>query len=1139
MKEFSHLHIHSDYSLLDGACSISQLVNQAYRFDMGALALTDHGNLFGAIDFYTKAKKRGIKPIIGCEVYVAPASRFRKRKQKGEGAAYHLTLLAKDKQGYCNLMELASCGYLEGFYYSPRVDKDILSQKGDGLVALSGCLKGEIASLLVQDDLERARKVCLFYRDLFGDDFYLELQSQGLEEQKKINPVLIELSRELSIPLVATNDVHYLTREDAIAQDVLLCIQTGKTLEDKDRLRFSSSEFYFRSSKEMDELFSHTPEALSNSVAIADKCSLKMELGKVYLPLYQTPTGYDLDQYLRKLCEEKLPHRYPEISPQISERMERELQIIRKMGYAGYFLVVWDFIRYAKERKIVVGPGRGSVAGSLVAYVLGITDIDPLSYGLFFERFLNPERTAMPDIDIDIEDERRGEVIEYVRQKYGQDNVAQIITFGTMAARAAVRDVGRVLGMPYGKVDRIAKFIPFNRELRVALEESSELKELMEEDEKVRSLFEIAQRIEGLTRHASTHAAGVVIAPDKLTHYTPLYRSSKDEITTQYEMHSLENIGLLKMDFLGLKTLNVINHALKLIRKNKRKELDLDEVSLEDEPTYQVLSRGETLGVFQVESRGMQDLLRKLKPQKFEDLIALLALYRPGPLHSRMVDEFISRRHGRSEVKYLHPKLEPILKETYGVILYQEQVMQIANVLAGFSLGEADILRRAMGKKKPKLMDEQREKFLEGTGRSGIQPSAARRIFELMAHFAGYGFNKSHSTGYALIAYQTAYLKANYPLEFMAALLNSERENTDKLALYISECKRMGILVLAPNINRSLTSFSVAGDRIDFGLTAIKNVGESAMSSIIEERGRDGSFTSIFDFCRRVNLQMVNKRVIQSLIRCGAFDCLSGHRSQNLAVMDQATEEASLVQRDRQRGQLSFLEALEGSEKISPTQRFPSIEEVPGRRKLLWEKELLGIYVSGHPLDRYRKRITHYLANSVRDLRTMKEGSRVRVIGVVNNLTLKRDRKGKMMAFLRLEDLTSEIEVVTFSRLYEEFASYLEEGKLVLVGGRLDMATDSPKIVAEKIIPFSKINGSNQKLHVNISEEKWENIDLKRLKDIVHSHKGRHALYLHLTNSKEQRVTIRSKTIKVGFSDEFISQLEDVLGEGCLWLSEE
>jgi len=1139
MKEFIHLHTHSDYSLLDGACSISQLINQAYRFDMSALALTDHGNLFGAIDFYTKAKKRGIKPIIGCEVYVAPTSRFKKRKEKKEEVAYHLTLLAKDRQGYSNLMELVSCGYLEGFYYSPRVDKDILSQKGEGLVVLSGCLKSEIASLLLQDDLKRAKKVCLSYQDLFGEDFYLELQWQGLEEQKKVNQVLIELSRELSIPLVATNDVHYLTREDARAQDVLLCIQTGKTLEDKDRLHLSSSEFYFRSPEEMNELFSHIPEALSNSKAIADKCNLKIELGKIHLPLYQTPAGCDLGEYLRKLCRERLPHRYPEVSHQISERMESELQIISKMGYAGYLLIVWDFIRYAKERKILVGPGRGSVAGSLVAYVLGITNIDPLSYGLFFERFLNPERTAMPDIDIDIQDERRGEVIEYVRQKYGQDNVAQIITFGTMAARAAVRDVGRVLGMPYSKVDRIAKLIPFNRELKIALEESSELKELIKEDEKVRSLFEIARRIEGLTRHASTHAAGVVIAPDKLTHYTPLYRSSKDEITTQYEMHSLENIGLLKMDFLGLKTLNVIDHSLELIRKNKGKELDLERMSLEDELTYQLLYRAETLGVFQVESRGMQDLLKKLKPRKFEDLIALLALYRPGPLHSRMVDEFINRRHGRSEVKYLHPKLEPILKETYGVILYQEQVMQIANLLAGFSLGEADILRRAMGKKRPKLMDEQREKFLEGASQKGIELSTARRIFELMAHFAGYGFNKSHSTGYALIAYQTAYLKANYPLEFMAALLNSERENTDKLALYINECKRMGIPVLPPNINRSWATFSVTRDRIDFGLTAVKNVGEAVISSIIEERRRGGSFTSIFDFCKRVDLRMANKRVMESLIRCGVFDSLPGHRSQNLAVVDQATEEASLVQRDRQRGQLSFLETLESQEKISLKERFPSIEEVPERRKLLWEKELLGIYVSGHPLDRYRKRITHYLANPIRDVRTMKEASRVRVIGVINNLTLKKDRRGKRMAFLRLEDLTSEIEVVTFSHLYEESSSYLEEGKLVLLKGRLDMAMDSPKIVAEKIVPFSKINGFSQKLHINIPEERWENIDFGRLKDIVHSHKGKHTLYLHLTDSKQQRVTIRSKTIKVRFSDELISQLEDALGEGCIWLSED
>jgi len=1138
VADFVHLHTHSDYSLLDGACSISQLVNQAYKFNMSALALTDHGNLFGAIDFYQTAKKRGIKPIIGCEVYVAPESRFKKRKTRGEETSYHLTLLVKNKQGYQNLMELVTAGFMEGFYYNPRVDKDILSQKKDGLIALSGCLKGEIPSLLQQGKFEKAKKVALFYREIYKDDFYLEIQDEDIQGQDQINQVLVDLSQKLSIPIVATNDVHYLYEEDAKAHDVLLCIQTGKTLEDAQRLRFSSTKFYFRSPKEMEEIFSQYPEALSNTKVIADKCSLELELGKIYLPLYKIPSDYDLDGYLRKLCEEGLSQRYPEVSNEIRQRLDDELKVISQAGYTGYFLIVWDFIRHAKKKGILVGPGRGSVAGSLVAYLLGITNIDPLTYGLIFERFLNPERRAMPDIDIDIQDDRRGEVIEYVKEKYGRDNVAQIITFGTMAARAAVRDVGRVLGIPYGKVDRIAKLIPFNTELKVAVEGSPQLKELISQDKKVKTLFEIAQRIEGLTRHASTHAAGIVIAPDKLTRYTPLYRTNKNEITTQYEMRSLEAIGLLKMDFLGLKTLNLIHSTLKMIKEQGREEIDLDKIPLDDKKTYELLSRGETLGVFQVESRGMQDLIKKLHPEKFEDIIALLALYRPGPLHSRMVDDFIRRKHGQSKVEYLHPKLEPILKETYGVILYQEQVMRIANVLAGFTLGEADILRRAMGKKNPKLMEEQREKFIQGAINHGVESSTAKRIFELMAHFAGYGFNKSHSAGYALISYQTAYLKANYPVEFMAALLTSERENTDKLALYINECRRMGIEVLPPDINESSSTFTVTGGKIRFGLAAIKNVGEAAISSILKARKEGGRFTSIFDFCRRVDLRAVNKRVMESLIKCGAFDSLPGYRSQNLAAIDKAIEEASQIQRDRERGQLSFLETLGRREEASTAEKFPQIEEASRERKLSWEKELLGLYVSGHPLEKYRYTIAHYTTNSIRDLKEMRDNNNVRIIGIISNFTLKRDRKGKGMAFFTLEDLESEIEVIAFSSLYEECSSYLRKDEVVLVKGRLDTAAQSPKVIAEKITPFSKVKDVSHNLHIKIREGKSKEETLKRLREILSSHKGKHTVYLHLTDPKGKKVIVKSKSIKVDFSDALISEVEDLLGERSIWLNE-
>jgi len=1144
MPYFVHLHTHTDYSLLDGACSISQLVERAFELGMPALALTDHGNLFGAVEFYQKAFSKGIKPIIGCEVYVAPVSRFKKKKSRGEDAAYHLTLLCKNKQGYKNLMELVSKGFTEGFYYNPRVDKELLSELGEGLIALSGCIKGEVPSLLLKGKVEKAYQVAKEFMEIFGDDFYFEIQATGLEEQELVNVKLKELGRQLSIPLVATNDVHYIRKEDAKAQEVLMCIQTGKTLEDTTRLRLSSSDLYFRTSEEMLEVFASDRELVYTSGEIADKCNLVLEKQKVYLPVYNPPQGYSLTDYLRKLCEEGLKKRYSSVSKEIRERLDYELNIICNMGYASYFLIVWDFIRYAKKKGILVGPGRGSVAGSLVAYLLGITEIDPLKYGLIFERFLNPERESLPDIDIDIQDERRGEVIEYVRKKYGEENVAQIITFGTMAARAAVRDVGRVLGMPYTAVDKIAKLIPPNSRLKEVVEKNSEIKELISKDNQIRVLFEIAQRIEGLTRHASIHAAGLVIAPGKLTSYTPLYRTNKNEITTQYEMHSLETIGLLKMDFLGLKTLNVIKETLDLIKRYKGREIDLKNIPLNDKTTYRVLSRGETLGVFQFESRGMQDLLKRLKPEEFEDIIAVLALYRPGPLQSGMVDDFIDRKNGRSKIKYLHPKLEPILKETYGVILYQEQVMKIANELAGFSLGEADILRRAMGKKISKLMEEQREKFIKGAVERGIDIQVAEKLFELMAYFSGYGFNKSHSTGYALISYQTAYLKANYPLEFMAALLTSEKDNTDKLTFYITECRRMGIEVLPPDINQSWDNFTVVENgvlppskkhsgKIRFGLTAIKNVGEAAISSIIKERERGGKFKSIFDFCSRVSLRVVNKKVLESLVKCGAFDFMPGYRSQKLAVIDEAVEKAARLNKDREKGQLSlFGDAGAKEEKID----LPPVKDVPRLKKLKWEKELLGVYLSGHPLNGYQRRICACSTHSTTQIKQLEDGKEIKIAGVVSAVSLKKDRRGKSMAFFTLEDPESNLEVVVFSKVYENCSSCIKEGELVFVKGRVDTSSAPPKVIAEYISLFSKFWEKENEFHIKLGPENWEKEKLEKIKKILRKKEGKNSVYLHFQNDNGENIVVKSKSLKVEFSEEIIGQLEEIVGQGGCWI---
>ncbi|MDP6388166.1 MAG: DNA polymerase III subunit alpha, partial [Candidatus Pacebacteria bacterium] len=911
----------------DGALRLEQLFERAEKYKMPAIAMTDHGNMFGAVDFYMQAMKHGIKPIIGCEMYIAPKSRFEKTSMPGiHDTSYHLILLARNSEGYKNLSKLSTMGYFEGFYYKPRIDKELLEQHSEGLIALSSCLKGELSRLLNFGKQEEAIEVASFYKEVMGEEnYYIEIQDQGIEGQKEITKGLIEIGKKLSIPIVATNDCHYLEQKDARAHEILLCIQTGKTLLDQKRMKFSGDQFYFKSAEEMKILFKELPQAISNTIKIAEHCNLNMDFSKNRLPHYDVPHDSTLVSFFDKLTRHGLEKRFQkkqlilaadakskeEADAAVSiykDRLDVELRTIEKMNFSSYFLIVWDFIDYSKKHNIPVGPGRGSAAGSLVAYCLGITDIDPIKYGLLFERFLNPERVSMPDIDIDFCMSKRGKVIDYVTNKYGKDNVSQMITFGSMKAKAVVRDVGRVFDMPYGEVDKIAKLIPnrLNIKLNEAIEEEPKLKELQAKNDQVKEMLNIALTLEGLPRHASTHAAGVVISPKPLTEFLPLYKGTNDEVITQFAMGNIEKLGLLKMDFLGLKTLTVIDMTLKKIKKISGKELALSSVPLNDEKTFKQLSGAKTLGVFQLESRGMRDLLRKMKPTTFEDVVALLALYRPGPLNSGMVDDYIKRKHGTIPEKYDLPQLKSVLHETHGVILYQEQVMKLASVLAGFSLGGADILRRAMGKKKPEVMIELREKFIAGALKKKIPKEKAEKIFGLIEHFAGYGFNKSHSAAYAMIAYQTAYLKAHYPVEFLASLLTCDMDNTDKVILYINECREMGVQVLAADVNESFKDFTVIKNNIRFGLAAVKNVGQNAIESILKAREKEGRFSSVYEFCQRVDQRLVNKRVIESLIKCGAFDSTGEKRWEVMDGLPRFMELAQRIQKDRERGQIGL-----------------------------------------------------------------------------------------------------------------------------------------------------------------------------------------------------------------------------------------
>ena len=1131
-SDFVHLHVHTQYSLLDGACLIKKLVDIARQMKMPACAMTDHGNMFGAIEFYQTCMQNGVKPIIGCEVYIAPNSRLDRTVYSGGGSSNHLILLAKDEAGYRNLMKLVSIGYLEGFYYKPRIDKEALARHSEGLIALSSCLKSEFAKLALDGKEDKIKQLAGQYQEILGkDNFYFELQDNDILEQKKVSSVLIKSGKALGIPIVATNDVHYLTKDSAKAHEALLCIQTQTTLDDPKRMRLQTDQFYFKSPQEMKALFRETPDAITNTIRIAEKCNLELDFSKTFLPHYSPPAGITREKYLSDLCEKGLKERYPSVTEDILDRLKHELTVIDKAGYNSYFLITRDFVQYAKEKGIAVGPGRGSAAGSIVSYCLGITDIDPLKYNLLFERFLNPERVTMPDIDIDFCYERRGEVIDYVIQKYGQDNVAQIITFGTMAARAVIRDVGRAMNVPYADVDKIAKLVPVdpNMTLGLALEQEPELKKLYNQDPTVKELINTSKHLEGLTRHASTHAAGVVISESPLTNHVPLFKTSDGQISTGYAMSSLEKIGLLKMDFLGLRTLTVIEEAIKIINRVRGINLKSEDMVMGDANTFKLLSKAKTMGIFQLESSGMRDLLKKLKPEKFEDIVALLALYRPGPIGSGMLDDFMKRKHGEVSVRYDNPLLEPILKETYGIIVYQEQVMMIVSSLAGFSLAQADILRRAIGKKTPEIMDQQRKAFIDGASRNKIDKRIAEKIFNLIEHFAGYGFNKSHSAAYAMISYRTAFLKANYPVEFMTALLTSEKDNTDKLVEYIEEAGRMGIKILPPDANESFANFTMVGkDTIRFGLGAVKNVGQTAIESIIDSRKKEGRFTALSDFCGRTNSRLVNKKVMESLIKCGAFDSLGLKRSQLMAILSKSMDIASSIQKEKSLGQMLLFDPSS-----THSEDVPDIKEWPESQLLHFEKEMLGFYITGHPLAEHEDLLKEYSTAPSNALKDLNDGARVRFGGIINKIknTITK-RTGEKMAIMMMEDLEGSVEVLVFPMAYKNVSKYIRPNFPIFVNGRLNLKEDRPKIIVEDIVPIEDVRKLfTQAIYIDLNLIGAEKETLEKMKGLLSQYKGSTPVYFNVVTKDNGSYRIMvDKELFVSPSKEMIAELEDLVG---------
>ncbi|MFQ5714266.1 MAG: DNA polymerase III subunit alpha [Candidatus Scalinduaceae bacterium] len=1144
-NDFVHLHVHSEYSLLDGACRISELVNRTKALKMKSVALTDHGNMFGAIKFYECAREKGIKPILGFEAYVAQESRF--KKEAGKEHIYHLTLLAENNEGYKNLLKLTTSSYLEGFYYKPRVDKEILNEYSKGIICLSGCMKSEINQNLLNNDYDKALNSASQYKDIFGgDNFFVELQDNKIEGQDKLVNMAVRISQDLGLETAVTNDVHYMKPDDFLAHDALLCINTGKSLQDTKRMRFGANEFYFKSQKQMEEIFKDIPEALMNTLKISGRCCVELNLNEMHLPKFLPKKdsscykpGITNSQFLRELCRHGALKIYKNVDKTIDERIGHELEVIEETNFVDYFLIVWDFIDFARKNNIPA-VARGSGAGSLVAYVLGITNIDPIKYDLLFERFLNSERLSMPDLDIDFCAEGRDRVIQYVRNRYGGDkNVAQIVTFGTMKAKAVVRDVGRVMDIPLPVVDKVAKLIPptLGITLQEALEQEPELRSMHENEKHIQELFNISSKLEGLRRHASTHAAGVVISDEPLTNYIPLAKN-RDVVITQFDDVTLvEKIGLLKADFLGVRKLTVIDKTIKLIKSTKGNELNIDDIPLNDKNTYKLLSRGDVKGVFQVEtSRGFRDLLKRLKPEKFEDILPLVALYRPGPLQSGMVDSFINCRHGKEEITYLHPKLEPLLKETYGLIVYQEQVMRIANKLGGFTLNEADNLRKAMGKKKPEVMARFKNQFINGAVQGNIPKAIAERIFELMEYFAGYGFNKSHSAAYALICYQTAYLKANYPTQYMSAQMTCEKQNNDKIVGYMNECRRMGIELLSPCVNESYSDFTIVSDKqIRFGLGAIKNVGEKAIESIISTRKREGKFSSISDFCKRVDLRLVNKQVIESLIKSGCFDALPGHRAQLFEGIDVLLQVGAQANKDRRMGQMGLFKT---QEKIAS--KLPDAERWSEKQVLKAEKEALGLYVSSHPLKRFKEVIEKYSNTSTGNLPEASEGAGVLIGGIIDSINRTTTKKGKPIAYFTIEDMEGIMKCVLFQKELATLNNLLHSDEVVFIKGKVGFRDTEPSIRVTEIIALEDIekiieNKSPKNAIIKLKYSQINDDLLFHLREILLANKGHCPVFIEFEMPSEKSVKIKtSEEYSVSLNEKVFNGIGNLIGEGCL-----